>query len=334
MAGDVVELLREHQLAPAFRKALKRAKSGVIAVPFWGKGAVRLLGLDAGHAVRVICNLDHPGCNPFAIEELCKHKVKVRTHRRLHAKLYATDAVAIVGSSNASSNGLTVEGKEAQGWFELNVASGEAGFVASVLAEFETLWDSEETVSVSAVDINRAKARHAMLPPFGTLFDNEISLFEAVRKTPAAFADVYLAVYDDDLSKNAKAALSAFQKNAIRLPGRGLKAASIKNAWGYQFGRMPEPAWLIDVSCKGKAYKYVGTARSLGISIAVVDDDGDPENDLVPALRCSIVVGGKSFLPDKEERALLQRHGKALLKRSGDEPLPIAKVVAFIDKRS
>lgn len=334
MAGEIVELLREHELAPAFRKALKRAGSAVIAVPFWGKGAVKLLGLDAGHVVRVICNLDHPGCNPFVIEELRKHKVRVRTHRRLHAKLYATDAAAIVGSSNASTNGLTVEGKEAQGWVELNVASGEAGFVAGVLAEFECLWDSDETVQVRAVDIKRAKARRAKLPPFGALFEDDLGLFEAVRKMPAAFADVYLAVYDDDLSKNAKGALSGFQKNATGLPDSGFDTASIKNAWGYQLDRMPEPAWLIDVSCKGQAPKYVGTARSLGIRIAVNDGDGDPENELVPALRGPIVVGGQSFRPDKAERALLERYAMALLKRSGGVPLPITKVVAFIDKRS
>jgi hypothetical protein len=150
----------------------------------------------------------------------------------------------------------------------------------------------------------------------------------------AAFADVYLAVYDDALSKNAKGALGAFQKNATGLPESAFDAASIKNAWGYQFRRMPEPAWLIDVSCKGEAPKYGGTARSLGMRIAVDDDDGYPENDLVPALRGPIVVGGKSFRPDKDERALLERHGKALLKRSKDAPLPIAKVVAFIDKWS
>lgn len=332
MAGDIIELLREHELAPAFRKALKRAKSAVIAVPFWGKGAVKLLGLDVGHAVRVICNLDHPGCNPFVIEELRKHKVKLRTHRRLHAKLYATGAVAIVGSSNASTNGLTVEGKEAQGWVELNVASGDEGFIASVLAEFETLWDSDEAVPVRAVDIKRAKARRAKLPPFVALTADDLSLFEAVRKMSAAFADVYIAVYDDGLSKNAKGALGAFQKNATGLPDSAFDAASIKNAWGYQLGRMPEPAWLIDVSCKGEAPKYRGTARSLGIRIAVVDDDGYPENDLVPALRGPIVVGGKMFRPDKEERALLERHGKALFKRSRDAPIPIAQVVAFIDK--
>jgi hypothetical protein len=333
MAGNIVELLRAHELAPAFRAALERAGSAVIAVPFWGKGAVKLLGLDAGYPVRVICNLDHPGCNPSVIEELRKHKIRVRTHRRLHAKFYATDAEAIVGSSNASTNGLTVEGKEAEGWVELNIASGEAGFVAGVLAEFESLWDSDETVEVRAVDIKRAKARRAKLPPLGPLFEDKLSLFEAVRKTPAAFADVYLAVYDEDLSTDAECALGALQKNASGLPNSGFDAALIKNAWGYQLDSMPEPAWLIDVSCEGKAPKYVGTARSLGFGIAVYDGEGHRENDLVPALRGPIVVGGHPFRPDKAERALLERHAKALLELSGGHPLPIAKAVAFIDKR-
>src|SRR4051812_16745180 len=102
MATGKLELLREHQLAPAFRKALKAAGEGVIAVPFWGKGAAKLLGLDSEGDVRVICNLDQPGCNPYVIEALRDLKIKVKTHPRLHAKIYATEALAIVGSSNAS----------------------------------------------------------------------------------------------------------------------------------------------------------------------------------------------------------------------------------------
>ena len=317
-----------------FRKALRRAGAGVIAVPFWGRGAVKLLGLDAGTKVRVICNLDHPGCNPFVIEKLREHKVAVKTHPRLHAKIYATADIAIVGSSNASSNGLTVEGKEAQGWVELNVASGDREFVSGVLGEFEALWDSEETRRVHAADIKRAKERRANMPLIGSILPDGQALFDAVRKTPAAFADVYLAIYDDDLSRNANALLGVVQKSAVDSPSSGFDGRTLKNAWGYQFRRMPEPAWLIDISCKGKSPRYVGTARSTGLALAVAPgDDGEEQNYLTPALRGPIMVGGRLYRPNAAEKALLVRHAKVLLKKAGDVPLPLAKAVAIIDKR-
>lgn len=333
MAKDGVRLLREHQLAPEFRKALRRAKSGDIAVPFWGVGAVKLLGLDKGYRLRVVCNLDHPGCNPFVIEALRKMKVKVRSHGRLHAKLYTTEELAIVGSSNASSNGLTVEGKDAQGWIELNVSSRDAEFVTGVRDEFQTLWDSEETIPVRAADIKRAKAQRNRLPSFNSLFSDNVSLFEAVRKAPDAFADVYVAIYDDDLSQCAKSQLGKFQDEAAGLPKSGFDASSIKNAWGYQLKGIPGPAWLIDISCKGKAPRYVGTARLLGLRFAVTNSDGEPENDLTPALRRTIVIAGQKFRPSLEERALFERHAKAILKRAGGKLLPLVTAVALIDKQ-
>jgi PLD-like domain len=82
----------------------------MVAVPFWGRGGVQSLGLQRGSNVRIICNLDHPGCNPNVFEELCVLEIEVKTHRRLHAKICVTPTIAIVGSSNVSTNGLTVEG--------------------------------------------------------------------------------------------------------------------------------------------------------------------------------------------------------------------------------
>ncbi len=339
MAAKTPKLLREHQLAPAFRTALRRAGAGVIAVPFWGKGAVKLLGLDAGLSVRVICNLDHPGCNPFVIEELRKHKVRVKTHPRLHAKIYATREEAFVGSSNASSNGLAVEGREAQGWVELNVTSAEPAFVTGVLGEFETLWESVESRPVRAADIKRAKERRAAMPPINYLPEGQ-ALFDAIRSNPKAFAHVYLAIYDDRLSKEARSVLRGVQKSAgaatqAASPLAGFDQRGLRNAWGYQFRKLPHPAWLIDVSVfKGKPPKYNGTSQSTGLRLAVPPDaDGDAQYDLTPALRGPILLGGRRLRPNPFEQALLIKHAKPLLKTAGDLALPVKDMLKVIDKR-
>jgi len=337
MADGKFKLLSAHQLAPAIRKALARAGTGVIAVPFWGKGAVSLLGLGRGAKVRVICNLDHPGCNPDVIAELRKHRIDVRSHRRLHAKIYATADRAFVGSSNASSNGLTVEGREAQGWLELNVASSDPKFVTDVLGEFEKLWDLDETLPVRALEIKRARERRAALPPIGPFLPDGQPLFDAIRANPKLFADVYLAIYDDRLSPEARGVLCGVQKGTVVAKGgrsvaAGVSPRSLKSAWGYQYRVMPRRAWLIDVACyTGKPIKYNGTAESTGLQLAVPPDaDGDPQYDLTPALRGPIVLGGRKLRPNAAEQALVIRHAKALLEAAGDEVLPVSAMLRII----
>jgi len=333
MADKKTELLREHALAPAFRSALRRTQAGDIAVPYWGAGALRLLELDKGARLRIVCNLDQPGCNPWVIEELLALKIEVKSHRRLHAKIYTTEDMAIVGSSNASTNGLTDEGKRARGWVELNVMSTKPGFVRDVQAEFEEIWDSDECKQVRPIHIKRAKDRRRDMPAFGPILPYDQSLFDAVRATPEAFAHVYLALYTADLSKNAKTVLKNFQDNAVEPPASGFDTGSLRKAWGYQFEAMPIPAWLIDFSYK-RTPRFVGTARSLDLALKVPPgDDGKPQYDLTPAVRSPIVAGGRRFQVTQAEKNLLVRHADALLKKATDRPMPIVAALKIIDRK-
>jgi hypothetical protein len=102
----------------------------VLAVAFWGKGALQQLGLDKLRSQQkgtIICNLMSGACNPNEINKLIKlvqdsrSNLKVLKHEKLHAKVYWSPSCVILGSSNASSNGLTFEGKELAGSVEGNV---------------------------------------------------------------------------------------------------------------------------------------------------------------------------------------------------------------------
>jgi phosphatidylserine/phosphatidylglycerophosphate/cardiolipin synthase-like enzyme len=182
----MLRLLREHEVAAKFRKERERANEAVVAVPFWGKGAASTLGFSQGIPVRVLCNLAQPGCNPDAIDEVRKLGIKVRSHARLHAKIYATGHVAIVGSSNVSTNGLTEEGAAARSWIEANVVSDDPTFVAGVLALFEKIWDDPETKPVRKSDIEAArKARLNWPAPIAAL--GKKTLFAACRDHPDDF---------------------------------------------------------------------------------------------------------------------------------------------------
>lgn len=81
----MVNISRESEIAPTFRKAARRASQIDIAVPFWGNGAIKALNLTKGQPVRIICNLDQPGCNPAVIAVIRDLGIKVKTHFRLHA---------------------------------------------------------------------------------------------------------------------------------------------------------------------------------------------------------------------------------------------------------
>lgn len=101
-------ILREGEMSTHFRKLSKADSMVAVAAPFWGSGAAKKLGLskkDRGRA-RILCNLDQTGCNPRAIKKLFDLGLKIRSHPRLHAKIYAASKFAIVGSSNVSNNGL------------------------------------------------------------------------------------------------------------------------------------------------------------------------------------------------------------------------------------
>lgn len=331
MAGEL-RLLREDQLAPAFRKGLRRPGASVIAVPFWGKGAIAMLGLVKGADLKVICNLDHPGCNPDVIAGLKKLKIRVKTHPRLHAKIYATQHLAIVGSSNVSTNGLTAEGSAARGWIEANVASENPAFVEGVLELFDQIWTDDSARNVTASDIKAAREARESLPRM--LFDlpQRISLFEAARKKPAAFSNVYVAAYSVGLGAGGRKVLKAVKSGAAP-PRDGLSASDFSRAWGCQFEDIPEGAWLIDLSCKRVGHPKVhGCALATGIRLPVRSEE-EEEIDLTIALRQVISVGGRKFRLLEREKESLRAAAKRICGATGGGLLPLREAISIMDRQ-
>ncbi len=112
------------QTATAEIKELVRGSKNVrMAVAFWGEGATEKLGLaKKGKDLTVICNLATGGTNPREIECLMKNEVAVLQCDKLHGKVYLFDNdTLVIGSSNASANGLALQGAQLAGWHEANV---------------------------------------------------------------------------------------------------------------------------------------------------------------------------------------------------------------------
>ena len=82
------------------------------AVAFWGVGAVDETGIikRAKGTARILCDLFSGACNPAEIRILLENDLEVRTLRGMHAKVWLNGHDVIVGSANASMNGLGFEG--------------------------------------------------------------------------------------------------------------------------------------------------------------------------------------------------------------------------------
>ena len=120
------------------------------AVAYWGKDAAKGTGL-AEHPnraeVRVICDLLSGACSPNEIEELTRIGVQVKTLDHLHAKVWISGHDVIVGSANASHNGLPGDDEEvANASIEAAVLSHDPVFAHEIAAWFEKLWRKSKEI--------------------------------------------------------------------------------------------------------------------------------------------------------------------------------------------
>lgn len=87
------------------------------AVAYWGDGAAERTGLserENPEQVRIICDLLSGACNPGEIKALMQRGIRVKTLDRLHAKVWTNGNEVILGSANASHNGLPVTNEDAR----------------------------------------------------------------------------------------------------------------------------------------------------------------------------------------------------------------------------
>ena len=106
-----MRFLTSHSILEAVKNLVGEEGDLLIAVAYWGDGAVEQTGIahrGDGRA-RVLCDLLSGACNPDEIAALLELGVEVRTLRGMHAKVWANGDHVIVGSANASMNGLGFE---------------------------------------------------------------------------------------------------------------------------------------------------------------------------------------------------------------------------------
>ncbi len=331
---DMIRLLREDRVATEFGKLRRKSKTMSVAAPFWGLGAATTLGFKAGDEVRVLCRFDAPACNPSALLEVAELGASVRSHRRLHAKLYVADGIVVVGSSNPSRFGLTQEGDVVGGTVEANIMTDDPEAVKSVTDLFEDLWnDDDETVPVTMAMIRKEIKRRELNPP--PQVRRQLiakSLLSACREAPELFSSVVVCPYDTNLGEEGRKVLRQLHLQASDERAE-LGVASFRRSWAYQFeSPPPDGSWIIDLDCKGDQPIIHGASK---VPTPAYRLKADGENDVTVTVRGVVSVPGArgEFKISKQDRADLASVAKAILKSDG-EFIPLPEVVAIIDRRA
>jgi hypothetical protein len=210
--------LRSLDVERAVKGLISGAARARVAVAYWGVGSSDRFNIEsvAGNDILIVCDLMSGACNPREIERLQKAlgKSRMLTRDQLHAKVWLTDRGAIVGSSNASANGLGFEGDELKGSIEANVFVNDPETLAAISHWFEN--DVvQEAREITTEDLREAHARwkrHRITRPERPLTG---SLLDAIRTHSASLVDknLFIWVYEHaDFDRWADRALKSEQK--------------------------------------------------------------------------------------------------------------------------
>jgi HKD family nuclease len=155
-------LTEPKEILDRIRALFEQASVIKCAVAFWGDRAPFILGLRGlNKPIQIICNFESGATNPQVVRELLDIPgLQLRSHHKLHAKVYWTAQGAIVGSSNASANGLGFEGRELEGWLEANALVTDTETLVGIKSWFDDLWNRAVVITptqIKRMEKNRRK---------------------------------------------------------------------------------------------------------------------------------------------------------------------------------
>ena len=148
-------------------KRISRRRGEVMAaVAYWGDGATERTGLSEKKnlkQVRIICDLLSGACNPREIRVLMGRGICVKTLDRLHAKVWINGNDVILGSANASRNGLPGTGDDAKANIEAAFLSEEPSLSQEIARWFDDRWETatkiDDRILALAEDLWTRRAR-------------------------------------------------------------------------------------------------------------------------------------------------------------------------------
>lgn len=162
------------------------------AVAFWGIGAETLLNKAGDAQPRIICDVMLGGTSPNALRALGAPKNEDLRHiPGFHAKVYISDRGAIIGSANASRNGVGLDGPPVLTEAGVRFAPDSEAF-RQAESWFETQWKASIQIDDAALDLAIQRFRPGR--PLGGLPVRPGSLLDLIAADPDRFSDVSIVL--------------------------------------------------------------------------------------------------------------------------------------------
>ena len=206
----MITFLAGKAIACAVKSNLCPTGTTDLAVAYWGRGGAKKLGLtDAHENIRIICDLWSLACNPDELQDLLDWGVPLRTKKGLHAKVYLLGEYAVIGSANASTNGLGVEGNEFDFELEAAIETDDPRVIAAAKIWFEKRWDESEPIDTAMLNKVRPEWRRRKRAIIdGNM--NQNSLFHRLATDPRFFTGLPISLgifqYDKASTRQEKTA--------------------------------------------------------------------------------------------------------------------------------
>jgi hypothetical protein len=314
----------------AMRACVGRDTPSSLAIAFWGRGAATSLGLaNAAPSTRILLNAPSGACNPSELTRLLEEHshINVRSSARLHAKVAIGADRMLVGSANASANGLGFDGDALIGWNEACTVVEDRRALSAAGRWFQGLWDAAEPLTPAlireAIDARARLERHAH-----RLADQ----IGSPTVLPGSGIFVVLTDEDSDIDE-------AEAKRAVEKHGGNRDRVDFYQAWS----SMPNDAILIDFAWEGTKASHTSVWTSNGQLHTIRLKHGKIANPVFATtpgdrgrfgLPSGSMAWGKSvnavveLLRDNKLRSELRRRG-AQCQRATDWCMPLDEFLAL-----
>jgi hypothetical protein len=243
-----VKFLSEKQLTAAIKRVIKDGEVVKLAVAYWGADALDLLGLNPRRkGVNIVCCLQGGKSDPDVIKKFGK---RARHNNKLHAKVIWTPTAAIVGSANASSNGLPEEEALTKGLIEAGIYVDDDRDLRAIETWFASKFRNAKRVT--AGDLRQAREARDERNWGGSNRTHTHSLIDAMKTGKKEFLKqrISFIITNQYMSKKRQREATIWAKRNETDIGRKFSMPNIRwEELSYYDGwdRLPLDSYLIDI---------------------------------------------------------------------------------------
>lgn len=239
-----MRFVTDSQILEAVRQLVQRDGELLAAVAYWGKGAGHETGIRTREQpARILCDLLSGSCNPEEIVRLksCRN-VGIKHRDNLHAKVWTIGNEILVGSANASMNGLGFA--QTGPSIEAAIHLSNAEIARSVQGWFNQQWHRAKCIDDRLLQVARFRwnrKQHATNPTIpntgGAIMNCRVTAYKVGELKPEArkcFDQIAPSIYPED-------ELGEFRARAEE---QCMHPADM-NSYGYESGEMVPPIGTI-----------------------------------------------------------------------------------------